>query len=248
MNFYEKLDLLKTKEFLAKNDYKFLSEKFKIFLKNPYFDENIIKKIFYFYLLKFDFSIPEIKDPRDYLLFLNNKNIIDNILLSSFHNIIFLNIIFTNTFLICNKDKDIVKDIIIKITYLDNSKEILSNFLEKIFINNYLSETFINKIFKIFNYNDFKKYQILNIVPKEFLFIFIKIMNKNKINQDLFLVQDDIGNTVFHNILNYDIKISFIKPIWQIIKKTIKNKLYKITNKKGESICDLMKKYNINLC
>jgi hypothetical protein len=248
MNFYEKLDLLKTKEFLAKNDYKFLSEKFKIFLKIPYFDENIIKKIFYFYLLKFDFSIPDIKDPRDYLLFLSNKNIIDNILLSSFHNIIFLNIIFTNTFLICNKDKDIVKDIVIKITYLDNSKEILSNFLEKIFINNYLSETFIDKIFKIFNYNDFKKYQILNIVPKEFLFIFIKIMNKNKINQDLFLVQDDIGNTVFHNILNYDIKISFIKPIWQIIKKTIKNKLYKITNKKGESICDLMKKYNINLC
>lgn len=253
MLFSDKLIIFKTKESLAKNNLKLLPKKFliiyKILLKIPYLNDNIIEKIFNFYLLKytkFDFSVPEIKDNRDYLKFVNERKhqIIDNILFSNSHKKIFLNIIFINKV----KCIDVVKDIVIKITYLDDSKEILLNSLEKIFNNNYLSETFIEKIFQIFNYDDFKKYQILHKVPKEFIYIFIKNMNINKINQNLFLLKDKEENTVFHNILNYDTKISFIKPIWTIIKKDIKNELQKITNKKNCTIYDLMKKYNINLC
>lgn len=242
MELSDKITILKTKEFLAKNNFKSLPKKFriiyKIFLKIYNLNDNVIEKIFNFYLTKFDFSVPEIKSNSDYLTFVNQRkyNIIDNILLSSSHNSIFLNILFINKENIIYKD--VIKDIVIKITYLDNSKEILLKFLEKIFINNSLSKTFIEKIFKIFNYDDFKKYQILHKIPKEFLFIFIKNMNKFKINQNLFLVKDKYGKTPLYYILNYNTKISYIKPIWMIIDKNIKD---------NRVICDLIKKYNINL-
>jgi hypothetical protein len=155
--------------------------------------------------------------------------------------------------LLFGEDLENIKKLILKFTEEVNAKEIFltkynNNILIRtVFIKNYLSEDIIEGIFKIFEFKDFKKYQILNIVPLEYFFIFVKNMKKLKIDQDLFLVQDKQGNTPLHKIINHTIKQSIIVPIWQHINRSTKNKLYKITNYQGYTIYDLAKFYDIKL-
>lgn len=146
--------------------------------------------------------------------------------------------------------QDEIKYNAIKITEEENAKKILLNNKGKILLiifQKYLTETFIENMFKIFNHEDFKKYRLLHFIPIENLFIFVKNMNKSKINQDLFLVQDKNGNTPLHKIINYKIKQSFLIPIWQQINKSTKNKLKEITNFQGYTIYDLATLYDIKL-
>lgn len=138
--------------------------------------------------------------------------------------------------------QDEIKDNAIKISEKENAKEILLKNKGKILLiilRKYLTETFIENMFKIFNYEDFKKYKILHFIPIENFFIFVKNMKKFKINQDLFLVQDKYGNTPFHKIINHNIKQSVLLQIWQQINKSTKNKLKEITNYQGYTIYDL---------
>jgi hypothetical protein len=138
----------------------------------------------------------------------------------------------------------------IEITKKKNAKEILlknKGQILSIIFKKYLTETVIENIFKIFNYEDLKTYKILHFIPIEYLLISIKNMKELKINQDLFLIQDINGNTPFHKIINHTIKQSFLIPIWQQINKSIKKSLHEITNCKGMTIYDIATSYKIKL-
>lgn len=146
--------------------------------------------------------------------------------------------------------KDEIKNNAIKITEEENAKEILLKDKGKILLiilKKYLTETFIENMFKIFNYEDFKKYKILHFIPIEYFFIFVNNMKKFKINLDLFLVQDKDGNTPLHKIINHKTKQNVMVPIWQQINKSTKNTLYEITNCYGRTIYDLATFYDIKL-
>ena len=223
---------------------------YNILLNIPKFDENIINKIFDFYLikefqkLKIFFEIPnklndnyysEINNNYYTEIIKNNKiNIIDKLLINSNYFILF---IFNNF----NKfDKYIIIDIISKITYLNDAKYLLNNDkLQNILFNKLINNIFINNIFKILEYEELKK--IVHKVPNEFLLLFGNNIIKNNINQNIFLSLDDWSkNTILHNILEIN-GYSSIQYIWKNLSANIKKKILNYRNRRGLTINDMIK-------
>jgi hypothetical protein len=147
--------------------------------------------------------------------------------------------IFQNKHYINKDNIYILTDIAIKITYLDNAKNILldNNILKNIFFNNLSNQIFINNIFKIFNYNDLRK--IINFVPDDFLLQFSKNIIKNKINQNIFLITDLYNNTILQRILIIN-GYNSTQYIWKHLLLNIKEKILKNINKHGLTINDMI--------
>jgi hypothetical protein len=214
---------------------------YNILLNIPKFDENIINKIFNFYLikefqkLKIFFEIPNKLNDNYYTeIIKNNKiNIIDKLLINSNYFILF---IFNNF----NKfDKYIIIDIISKITYLNDAKYLLNNDkLQNILFNKLINNIFINNIFKILEYEELKK--IVHKVPNEFLLLFGNNIIKNNINQNIFLSLDWHKNTILHNILEIN-GYSSIQYIWKNLSANIKKKILNYRNRRGLTINDMIK-------
>ena len=250
MEFSEKVQLYNKYNILHNYFYNYgkLSHEFiiiyNVLLLIPNLNENelIINKIFYFYLVnllnkfKILFNIPYVYENKYFIDIINNNkiNIIDKLLLSNQHFII-------NIFQNINKfNKYNLVDIVSKITYLDNAKNILNyERLNIILYNKIFNEIFINNIFIILDYDELKK--IVHEIPNEFIFLFAKNIIKNKINQNIFLTLDSYTkNTILHNLLLINGYTSTLY-IWKNLLSNIKQKILNHKNRQGMTINNMIK-------